>query len=78
MGFARRELSETASANKPEYETSFVVRSHSLLSMGYVRLDAPSFAQHEEEDITGELTRAYAGRPTRLLRPTVGKAFLGI
>jgi hypothetical protein len=58
MGFARRELSETASANKPEYETSFVVRSHSLLSMGYVRLDAPSFAQHEEEDITGELTRA--------------------
>jgi len=58
MGLARREYLQTRSANKPDYAESFINRSHHILSMGYARMDAPSFAKHEEEDITGELTRA--------------------
>jgi hypothetical protein len=58
MGLQRRERFENESSNKPDYEESFIRRSHSILKMGYARLDAPSFADHEEEDITGELTRA--------------------
>lgn len=58
MGLARREYPPARSGNKPDYEESFINRSHRILSMGYARMDAPSFAKHEEEDITGEFTRA--------------------
>ena len=58
MGFARRQQPCPKSRNKPAYQTSFVTRSHSILWMGYERLDARSFAGSQEEDITGELTRA--------------------
>ncbi len=58
MGLARRERLPTQSANKPDYEESFINRSHRIVSMGYARLDAPSFAEYQEEDITGEFTRA--------------------
>ena len=58
MGLARRERLQKQSANKPDYQESFVNRSHRILSMGYARLDAPSFAEYEEEEITGELTHA--------------------
>jgi hypothetical protein len=58
MGFARRQQSRPRSANRPAYQASFVTRSHSIVRMGYERLDARSFTAHQEEDITGELTRA--------------------
>ena len=58
MGFARRQQPRPQSGNKPDYQTSFVTRSHSLVRMGYERLDARTFASHQEEEITGELTRA--------------------
>ena len=58
MGLARRQRPRARSANKPDYEESFINRSHRIVSIGYARLNAPSFAEHEEEDITGELTRA--------------------
>ncbi len=58
MALHGREGVENQSANKPQYEESFVRRSHQILSMGHARLDAASFARCEEEEITGELTRA--------------------
>lgn len=58
MVLARGERLQAQSANKADYEKSFLYRSHRILSMGYTRLDAPSFSNHEEEDITGELARA--------------------
>jgi len=58
MGLARWELRRTRSDNRPDYEPSFVRRAHDVLSMGYARLHGPSFVRHEEEQITGELTRA--------------------
>jgi len=61
MGLRSRERVENQSANKRDYEESFVGRCHRILSMGYALLDAASFAGHEEEEITGELTRAMQG-----------------
>jgi hypothetical protein len=58
MGVARREHVQGQSGNKPDYQTSFVDRIHRILSLGYARLDGPTFAESEEEDITGELARA--------------------
>jgi hypothetical protein len=58
MGLARKESTHAQSANKPYYYASFVMRSHAVVGMGYAGMDAPSFAFHQEEDITGELTRS--------------------
>ena len=44
--------------SRPEYQRSFITRVHQVLSMGYERLDSRALTGHEEEDITGELTRA--------------------
>lgn len=58
MVLPRGERPQAQSANKADYEKSFLYRSHRILSMGYTRLNARSFSNHEEEDITGELARA--------------------
>jgi len=58
MGLVRRQSTRAQSANTPYYYASFLKRSHAVLGMGYARMDAPSFALHQEEDITGELTHA--------------------
>ncbi len=58
MGFARRRQPRPQSRNKPEFQTSFVTHTHCLVRMGYERLDVRSFADRQEEEITGELTRA--------------------
>ena len=58
MGFARRRQPRPQSHNKPEFQTSFVTHTHCLVRMGYERLDVRSFADRQEEEITGELTRA--------------------
>jgi len=58
MPIARNGERKSGSDNKPVYRTSFVSRSHRVLKMGYDHLDAASLASSEEEDITGELTRA--------------------
>jgi hypothetical protein len=43
---------------RPDYEISLVRHAHEIVALGYARLKPPSFAKSEEEDITGELTRA--------------------
>jgi hypothetical protein len=58
MGFAGKREPRSQSDNKPEYQASFVTRSHCLVWMGYERLEVRSFANRQEEEITGELTRA--------------------
>ena len=61
MPIARRNQTEIQSKNTPIYRSSFVCHSHEILKMGYDRLVAPAFSEHEEEAITGELTRAMLG-----------------
>ena len=75
MGLQRRERVESESGNKPDYEQSFVRRSHCILSMGYARLDAPSLANHEEEEIAGELTRAMQEAVQDIAAPRWAKHF---
>jgi len=58
MGVLRRTPSPSTPRNRPEYRRSFITRVHQVLRMGYERLDAGALAANEEEDITGELTRA--------------------
>jgi len=54
----RRTPPPSTPRSRPEYQRSFITRVHQVLSMGYERLDPRAPAGHEEEDITGELTRA--------------------
>ena len=58
MPIIRREVADTVSENSPVYRTSLVSRSHQILKMGYDRMNPRQFSRHEEEDITGELTRS--------------------
>jgi hypothetical protein len=63
------------SANRTDYRRSFVNRSHAILKNGYDRLDSASFAGSEEEDITGELSRAMQGSLEDLQAPLWAKNF---
>lgn len=58
MAALRRTPPPPTPRSRPEYQKSFITRVHQVLSMGYERLDPRALADQEEEDITGELTRA--------------------
>lgn len=58
MPISRETPNDTRSGNEPIYQTSFVRHVHEVLKLGYKKLDAPTYARHEEEDITGELVRS--------------------
>lgn len=58
MAALRRTPPPPTPRSRPEYQKSFITRVHQVLSIGYERLDPRALANQEEEDITGELTRA--------------------
>lgn len=61
--------------NRTEYRASFITRIHTVLGMGYARLDASIYAHLDEEEITGELTRAMQDAVQDRASPTWTKHF---
>ncbi len=58
MPIQRPESAKRTSGNTQVYRSIFIARAHQILKMGYQSLDAGSYCNSEEEDITGELTLA--------------------
>jgi hypothetical protein len=75
MSIPRDRTVDSRSGNKPVYRVSFVRHSHEILKMGYELLDPPTFAGHEEEEITGELVRSMQDALQDRSAPTWAKNF---
>lgn len=56
-------------SNTPEFRQAFIRKCHRLVGLAYRTLDAPSFHDAEETEITGELVRAMEARLEDLSAP---------
>ena len=67
--------SRTPSGNRSPYRKSLINRSHQILKMGYDGLDHSSFANCEEEEITGRLSQAMQDSLEKVNAPLWSKNF---